>query len=209
MWIALAIIGFLAMLITTILLLPVKVIIKNDENNQLIFRYKYLFKTFGENPDPNDPIVKALKSATGVDRLQKDAVQKNIQNDGLKKTVTESYSMLVDLLKQVVRLLKRCVITRLHIQILCTGDNAAEAAVHYGQCSAATYSLLHLLANFLKIKKRGCKVDIGCDISGAKPVFRYDVMLSIRAGLVLAALWDVAMAETKRMSSRKVQDHWK
>ena len=52
MWIAIGIAGFIAVLITVILLLPVKVIIKNDENNELILRYRFLFKTYGENPDP-------------------------------------------------------------------------------------------------------------------------------------------------------------
>ena len=71
MWIALGIVGGLAALITVILLLPVKVIIRNDEQNELILRYKFLFKTYGEDPDPNDPIIKALKEASGVNRFQK------------------------------------------------------------------------------------------------------------------------------------------
>ena len=202
MWIVLGILAFLATLITVILLLPVKIILKNDEQNELILRYKYLFKTFGENPDPDDPIVKALLSATGVERLQTKNVQKNIQTEGLKRTISASFSMLIDLLKEVVALLKRCTITRLHITIRASGEDVDDAAIHYGQCCAATYSLLNVLRSFLKVRKRGCNIDLGCNFF-EKSVFRYEVVLSIRAARVLGGLWRVAMAEAKRMDAKK------
>ena len=202
MWIVLGILAFLATLITVILLLPVKIILKNDEQNELILRYKYLFKTFGENPDPDDPIVKALLSATGVERLQTKNVQKNIQTEGLKSTISSSFSMLIDLMKEVVSLLKRCTVTRLHITIRASGEDVDDAAIHYGQCCAATYSLLNVLRSFLKVRKRGCNIDLGCNFF-EKSVFRYEVVLSIRAARVLGGLWRVAMAEAKRMDAKK------
>lgn len=201
MWIALGILGGIAVLITVILLLPVRIIIKNDENNELILRYKFLFKTFGEDPDPNDPIVKALKTASGIDRLETKAIQKNIQSDGLHKTVSGSFATLVDLLKEVVSLLKRCKVTKLVVFIRCTGDGADEAAVHYGQSCTAVYSLLNLLRSFVKVRKRGCKIDVGCDFLGTESVFRYDAVLTILAGRVLAGLWRTVMAEAKRAAA--------
>ncbi|MBO5892529.1 MAG: hypothetical protein J6Q30_07465 [Oscillospiraceae bacterium] len=202
MWIVLGILAFLATLITVILLLPVKIIIKNDEQNELILRYKFLFKTFGEDPNPDSPIVKALLSATGVERLHVKNVQKNIQSDGLKKTVSASFSMLIDLLKEVVALLKYCTVTRLHIKIRSSGDDVDDAAIHYGQCCAATYSLLNILRSFLKVRKRGCNIDLGCNFF-EKSVFRYEVVLTIRTARVLGGLWRVAMAEAKRMDAKK------
>lgn len=202
MWIAIGILAFLAALISVILLSPVRVIIKNDAQNELILRYKYWFKTFGKNPNPDDPIVKALLSATGVDRLQSKNVQKNIQSDGLKKTVSASFSMLIDLLKEVVSLLKHCTVTRLHVKIRASGDDVDDAAIHYGQCCAATYSLLNVLRSFLKVRKRGCNIDLGCNFF-EKSVFRYEVILSIRASRVLGGLWRVALTETKRMEAKK------
>jgi hypothetical protein len=202
MWIALGIVGGLAAIITVLLLLPVKVILKNDEQNLLIFRYKYLFKTFGEDPNPDDPIVKALKSATGVDRLNKASVKENIGTDGLLKTVKESFSMVVDLLKEILRLLGRGKVSKLQVTIRCTGDGADEAAIHYGECCAAAYSLLNLLQGYVKVRRKGCNVDIACDFMGDKPVFRYDLEIKIRAGRVLGALWRVAWAEVKRTQAK-------
>ena len=202
MWIALGIIGFLALLITVIILLPVRIIIKNDENNPLILRYKLLGKTFGEDPDPNDPVVRTLKTATGVDRLDKAAAQQSIRKDGLKKTVTETYKTLADLLKEVVVLLKICTVTRLHVSIVCAGDGADEVAMHYGQCCTATYSLLNVLRSLVKVRKRGCKIDIRSDFLGGESSFRYDVELTVRVGRVISSLWRVVMAEAARQNPR-------
>ena len=201
MWIALGIIGFIAALITVILLLPVKIIIRNDEQNELILRYKFLWKTFGENPNPDDPIVKALLDASGVSRLKKNKFQKNVKTEGLQKAVSDSYDMLIDLLKEVLGILKYLTITRLQIKIRATGDGPDEAAIHYGQCCAATYSLLNILRGLVKVKKRGCDIDVGCDLFGSEPVFRYEAVLVIRVNRVLAAFWRTVMAEAKRMRS--------
>lgn len=203
MWIALGILAFLAILVAVVLSLPVKIIIRNNDQNELILRYKFLFKTFGENPNPDDPIVKALTSASGITRLKKERLQENIRSTSLQKTVSETYDLLIDLLKEVVGVLRRCTVSKLHIKIRCVGDGADEAAIHYGQCVTVTYSLLNILRNFLRIRKRGCKIDIGCDHFGSKAVFRYDVILTVRAGRVLSGLWEVIMAETKRTAKQQ------
>ena len=202
MTVVLSIFAFLAILITVIALLPVKVILKNDDNNELILRYKLLFKTFGEDPNPNDPIVKALKKSGGVDRLEKTAVQQSIRTDGLQKAVSSSYSALVGILKELLFLLKNCTVTRLRVKIRCAGDGPDEAAVHYGICNAATHTLLATVSSFLKIRKRGCHIDIGCDFLQSDWLFRYEVILAVPFGRVLAAFWRVAMLEAKRVADQ-------
>lgn len=198
MWIVLSIIGFVALFIVIILLLPVKVIIKNDETNELILRYKLLFKTFGENPNPNDPIVKTLKKAGGVERLEKEAVRKNIRSEGLQKTVSDSYAALAGLLRELVFLLGKCTITRLHIKIRSTDEDPSQAAILYGVYTAATHTLLNILRSFIYVRKRGCKIDIGCDFNETNTLFRYYAVLSIPVYRVLAAFWRVALEEVKR-----------
>ncbi len=209
MWIALGIIGGLAALITIILLLPVKIILRNDEKEPLILRYKFLFRTYGEDPDPNDPIIKALKTASGVDRLEKRVLQEDTRAVGVIKAVQESYTMLLDLLKEAWNLLRYCKITRLTVKIRCTGDGADQVAIHYGECCTATYSLLNLLRGYMKVRRRGCKIDIGCDYEGEKSLFRYDILLKTNVGHVLAALWRAVMAETKRMQAAQPQSQQK
>ena len=203
MWIALSILALLATIITVILLLPVKVIIKNDEDNTLILRYKLLFKTYGENPDPNNPILKPLKKAGGVERLEKNFTKENISAGGLRKAISESYGTIVDLLKELVFLLKNCTITKLNIEICSGGEDPSQAAIHYGIYNTATYTLLGALHAFLKIRKRGCKIDIRCDFRESATRFRYHLVLAVPFYRVLAAFWRAAWAEAKRTNQEK------
>lgn len=203
MWIALIILGILATLITVILLHPVQVIIKNDENDNFILRYKLLYKTFGENPNPNDPIVRTLKKAGGVDRLEKVALQENIRQEGLQKAVSDSYDALIALLKELLFLFKNCTLAKFDIKIRCAADEPDETAVQYGLCSAATHTLFATLCSFLKVRQRGCNIDIDCDFYENNPIFRYHIVLSIPFRRVLAAFWRVVLTEAKRVNQAK------
>ena len=205
MWIALGIIGFLAALITVILLLPLKVIIKNDEQEALILQCRFLFKTFGIKDDstPYNPIVKALKTAFAVDHTKKENLQESVRSGDLKKRITETYAILKTILKEGWTELKHCKVTKLHIAICCTGDDADKAAIHYGACCAATYSFVNLLRNYFRVRERGCRVDITCDLFGQKPVFRYEVVLVVRVKQVLTGVLKVVFAEMKRRKSKQ------
>ena len=203
MWIFLSILGVIAVLITGILLSPVKIIIRNNEQNELLLYYKFLFKTFGEHPNPDDPIIKALTSASGVDRLKPENIQESIRTGDLRKTVTTTYATLVDLLKQVVALLKRCTVSKLQLKILCAGEDADQAAIHYGLCLTATHSLLNLLRTFLKIRKKGCQIDVRCDFLATQAVFDYHIVLTVSAARVAGALWKVIIAEGKRLAQEQ------
>ena len=205
LWILLGIFGFIILLITVILLLPVKVLIKQDEQGNLMLLYKFLFKTFGEDPDPNDPVVRMLKTATGVDRLEKTAVKESIRSKGLKKTLKENYNMLVELCKELLRLLGYCSVSRLHITIRSAGEDVDDAAIHYGACCTATYGLLNVLRGFMKVRERGCKIDISCGFFETESVFQYDVVLITRVGRVLAGLWRTAKEELRRREAQRAR----
>lgn len=199
MWIFLGILGFLAALITAILMLPVKVIIKSDENNELYLRYKFLGKTYGEDPDPNDPILVMLKKAGGVTRLEKKSLQASVKSGGLQKTVRDSFQLILDLLKELLGLLQYATATRLHVTIRSGGEDAAETAIRYGQYCALAHGFLNVAQGFVKIRKKGCKLDIGCNFFG-EDVFTYDILLVVRFNHVLAGFWRAVLAEAKRMA---------
>lgn len=198
MWIALGILGGLALLITALLLLRVRVILKSDERGQLQLRYRYLFKTFGEDPDPDDPIIKMLKKSAGITRFEKEQLQQQVGQEGLTDTVKESFAILRDLISQVVGLLKRCTATKLQLTVVCAGTDAAETAIRYGQISAAAYSFLSLLNSIMRVRKRGCKFDLRCDFTAKSGEFSYHAEISVALFRVLAAFFRVAWAEAKR-----------
>ncbi len=202
MWIVLLVLALLATIILLILVLPVKVIIKNDANELFILRYRLLFRTFGENPNPNDPLIKTLKKAGGIDRLEKAVIQKNIRTNGLQKTVSTSYDSLISLLKELLFLFKRCTVTHLKITIRSADGDPSEAAIQYGRYTAITHSFLALANSLLKIRKRNCDIDICCDYSTNKSLFRYEIVFAIPFARVLAAFWRVAMLEAKRVADQ-------
>ena len=205
MWIFLSIVLFLGLVITAVLLLPVYVIVKADQSGELQLRYKILHKTFGEEPDPNNPIVRTLKSASGVSRLEKQNIKTNIQKNDFISTLRESFSLIVDLLREIVGLLRYCKIKVLKLNIICADADAADAAMSYGECCAVVYPLLGYLHSFVDVKPSGEDVRILCDYDGDEGSWSFETVLTVRVWRVLVALWRTVLAESKRMAEQQAQ----
>lgn len=205
MWIFLSIIGFLCLLITIILLLPVKIIIKSDEEGELYLRYKILFKTFGEDPDPNDPIIKTLKELSGITRIEKKNVKKNIKAIGYLSTAAEICRLLADFIKELGSLLKYCTAKKFHLRLVCSGEDAAEAAINYGKCCTFIYPLTAALGSNMKVRKKGYDVNVICDFTDRKEDFEYDFLLSVKLAHAVAAFFRVALKEARRTAEESAK----
>lgn len=206
MLIFLSIVAGLAVVITALLQLRVYVIIKNDEKNNLLLRAKFLHLTFGEKADPNNPTVKAIKRTAGIDRFEKEYLEANLKESGLSATVSESCQILAALLKEVAGLLKYCTVKKTMVHIVCASGDAAEIAMRCGKCSAVVYPLLGLLSSLMNVKRKGCDVDIRGDFEGGEEVFRYDFLISVSLGHVLAAFFRVAYAEARRQAQENEEN---
>ena len=201
MGIGFSILAILAVLITLTLLLPIKIILKNDKQNKFILKIRFLFLTFGVNSKKQTKNTDQ-SVAIGANRLQFKTVQSNIRDNGLQKTLSDSYAMLTELLREVVTLFKHCTITRLRIKILCGGNDADQVAIHYGQYCAATHSLLNVLGSFLNIRKRGRKIHIGCNFFGESE-FRYEIILAFPIRRILVGFGKLAISHFKRAGKKK------
>lgn len=200
MWIFLGIIGFIVLLITVILLLPVTVFINTDQNGELVILYKILFKTFGENPDPNQPIVKALKDISGVTRLDRENLKKSSKNGELLVTLRDNLSLIVGLFKRLLELLGTCTVKVLKIDIVCAEGDAAKTAINYGVCYAIIAPLINLIHGSMRVKKRGEKININSDFEKAEGSFEFEIVLVTRVFRVIAALFRLAFDEAKRVA---------
>lgn len=199
MWIALGILLFLAIIIIAILMLPILVIIKTDENNELIFRYKLLNKVYGENPDPNNPIFKILTQSAGISRLKYNNLQTSFKKRGAANTIREILRIVFDLIKEVLGILKFCKAKKFDLDIVVRGEDAAETAIEYGECCAVAYPLLGAVFANVKINLKVPKVNIACDYdSKDKTTFKCDIVLSVRLVRVLVAFFRIAFMEAKR-----------
>lgn len=203
MWIFLGILFCVLALITAILLLPIYVIIKTDENGELIFRYKILHKTFGENPNPNDPIMKMLKNASGISRLEKGSIKENAKQTNILSTLKNSFSLIIDLLKELLGLLKYCKATTFKLNIVCADTDAAEAAISYGQCCAFVVPVLGYIDSLIDIKPSGRSINISCDYTSCESSVCFQTVLVVRLHRVLAALLRAIIAEAKRIADEQ------
>ena len=198
MWIAIGIILFLAVLVTVILLLPVDIIIKNDGDSELKILYRFLFRTYGEHPDPNNPILKMLKTATGVDKLSVKTITGGIKKGGLEVTVDQTVRVLFSLLKELGYLLKYCVAKKLYVDVISSGDDPGDAAINHGICCSFVYPVIaYLKSNLRRVSKRGEHINLACDFSGGEDSFVYHLILRVRIGRLLVGLWHIVLREAQ------------
>lgn len=198
MWWLLGILGGLTAIITVILLLPVYVIIRSDDKGELELRYRFLGKLYGEDPDPNNPIVVQLKKVSGVSRIEKQLQDvKKTDRDELK----ESIAILRDLLKEVVAILKYCKATTFRIHAVCAEPMPSDTAITYGWTVAAVQSFSAFLSSVMKVRKRGRDLQVVCDYASEKSELSYELVVRVFLFRALAALWRLAMEEVKRDQS--------
>ena len=200
MWIFLSIVLFIALIITAILLLPVSIIIKTDQHGEIILRYKLLFKTFGEDPDPDNLIVKTLKDASGISRLEKENLKENAQKTNYLTTLSESFSLILSLLKRLLNVLRFGTIKVLKLHITCAEDDAAKTAIDYGKCCALAYPFLGFLHTNMKVISKGEDINISCDYESKKSSYSFELVLVLRFFRVLGAFLRTAFDEAKRIS---------
>ena len=201
MWIAIGIILFLAVVVTVILLLPVYIIIKNDGDSEMQLLFRFLFKTYGEHPDPNNPILKMLKSATGLDKLSVKTIKGGIKTGGLNVTLDQTVRVLFSLLKEIGDLLKYCVAKKMYVHVISSGDDPGDAAINHGICCSFVYPVLsYLKSNLKRVSKRGEHIKLECDFNGNEDSFNYHLVLRLRVGRILVGLWHVVMREAQHQA---------
>ena len=200
MWIFLSVLLFLILLITVILLLPISIIIKTDQNDELILRYRFLFKTYGEDPDPNNPIIKTLKEASGISRLEKENLKDKAKKTSYLATIGESFALITALLKRLLGLLRYCKLKVLKMHIICAEEDAAKTAIDYGRVCALAYPFLGFIHSNIKVRKRGEDINIACDYESKKGSYSFEAVLVIRFFRVLGAFFRAAYDEAKRIN---------
>lgn len=198
------ILGALALLITAICLLPVYVYIYYDEENSLQLRYRLLWKVFGEDPNPNSPILKLLKELSGVAKFDSvKSIKKTVSDSGVSYTLKQVGDVLISLLRQLVWLLPRCRVRKLEVRAICAEGEPDEAAMEYGKLCATVYPIVGIVDNIIPINRRKLLLDLRCDFEAEKSDFALTAVIRARLGSVLRALWRIVLDEAKAEAQRK------
>ncbi|MBQ9106802.1 MAG: DUF2953 domain-containing protein [Clostridia bacterium] len=190
---ALLIIGIvlasLALIIGLILAIPVKVILTNDEEKGVKLLYRLLFWTFGENPDPNNIIVRSAKQITGLSQIDNvKALKRTVDNSGISATAGQIADILLMLAGRVFWILQYCTLEKLRLRAVSAGDDAAQTAIDYGATCAVVYPLLGYINSNMKVVQRGWDVEVACDFDGSEQEFELEATVSVRLLHVFRAL---------------------
>ena len=128
------VLGCIALLAVFVLLTPVHVIVKSNQEELLALSYRILCFRFGGKKKPESVGGKSLEQVLGVFQVKSGKEEgEEAKGKPISHTIDRLSKILTSLLKRVKTLLKRCRITRLHLHIVCAGEDAAAAAVEYGR----------------------------------------------------------------------------
>lgn len=206
LWIILGILGFIALLIAVICLLPVYVYVYYDKENSLYYRYRLLWKVFGEVPNPNNPILRLVKDLAGLSRFDSvKALKKNVSSLGVGTTAGQILRVLLSLLREIVWLLPKCRLRKLRIRALCADEDPEEAAMQYGETCAFLYPAIGVLDNIMPIRPKGLELNLGCDFDRSESEVELEAHIRVLLGPVLLALWRVALDEARAEAQRTAQ----
>ncbi len=206
MWIFFAIVAVLALLIAVILILPVRLTIKSDKSGEPVFLVKYAFFTFGKGKPKAKEKKKTsagdeLKKNLGIDGLSLKGLKDRIKEKGFKETLSQIMNIIKDVFKEIKKISKHCTAEKFELKVVCTGDDAAAAALKYGECCAVLYPAIGVIGSVVNIKEKGTAVNVFCDYSGKKEKIKYHFVLKVSTFRLLAALWRILLKEYKRRNS--------
>lgn len=184
-----SILGFLALLITVILMLPVYVHLEGDESSEPVLYLKFLWLRIEQGDNPDSALVKAAKQIVGVSKFEDlKTIRKTLREESVSVTLKRFTDVLGELLRQVLVLLRQCTLHRVHIQALIASEDAAQAAMEYGAVCALTYPLFGYFKKLANMKKQALKCDFQCAYDHNNSTFSFNVVLSVRVLRILQAL---------------------
>ncbi len=184
--ITLAVIAFV---ITAVLITPIGVIIKNNKNGELDFRFKIWFVKFGapskktkkEKKKKDNKASKLIKEAFGLDKLS----DRSTRAEGIKQTA----SLVKSVFDGVGNIFSHTVAKKLKFKVVCASTDPADAANSFGLTCAIVYPVVGFIKSRLKkVKKSGELIDIRCDFESDDESFDYNIELSVRFVHILSQI---------------------
>ena len=109
--------------------------------------------------------------------------KKRPEKGNVRETVQMVWDLICSAAKPLPLLLRHFRVTKLELDLVVGGDDAAETAVNYGKLCAVVHGSLAALKNLIRVKVK--RVDISCDFCGGKTRQQLAFQLKIRLGVLL------------------------
>ena len=101
-----------------------------------------------------------------------------------KKPAGDTVRMAFDVIKKAAEklswLLRRVILQKLDVSVICGGEDAAGAAFRYGLVCASVYPAAGALAQATGAREQDVNVDIRCDYDRTETTFTLDVAAALR-----------------------------
>ena len=202
--IALAVIAFL---IGIVLCLRIKLMLVYGKEKGFSFRIGILCFKFGgkkkksaaknqqptkkaSQPKPKkkpNKFIQKLKKRFGLDFLDNEDIKQNVEDKGVYSLVNKIVTIITLLLGQIKWLLSKFRLDKFRVFALCSGDDAADAAMDYGLVCSTVYPLVGYIMANVNAKENAEEILIGCDFDGNND-FEFELFVSVRTIYIVRAL---------------------
>lgn len=189
--IVLAVICLLAILI---LLIPIGIILKYDNDGEIKFRLRVLGITIGGSTGSGSEgaVTKKIKKLLGISEFDSVGTLKGkVSKMGASQTVGQIVDILKGLVSNIGWMLSRCAVNRLHLKIVCAGGDAADTAMEYGTVCAVIYPLIGYINTAVRVKQSGQSINISCDFEQDEAVVEFDILISLRVMYIVGAFFGI------------------
>jgi hypothetical protein len=185
-------------LITLLLYLPLRILIRYDEEEGLQYRVYYTFYCIldsrKESPETEEQTASdGKKKKEGESSLLRTlglsdlasivGVRKALKEKGLCQMLSETAAVVKSLLVTLGRFIGKGRFRRFDLQILVGDSDVGDAALTYGKVCAILYPMLDALKPVRKCGKR--RIDVRCDFLREESLVRFDGQLHFRLWYVL------------------------
>ncbi len=185
------IVAGLLLLIILLLLMPVSVRISYEQTGGFCLRvYAWFIRVFRRRLNEEGKPKKKEKP-------KKKKAAASQEKKPFLDTLSETLTLVKNLLDSLRWLLERATLSRLRVTVLCAGEDAAATAQQYGAVCALVYPFTAWLQNKMKINDRRTDLRLGCAFDRTEPELALDLQLSLTVALGLFALLHFADLQSK------------
>lgn len=198
--IALIIVGILLLFVIIVLLLPISLYLRYDDD--FYFKVKIVgIKVYEIEPEKGSAKshLSDTESDKAVENQEKSFFKKLKDEKGFVGTVKETAKYIRDLLRVFGNNSKHITVKNFLLNITVAGDSAAKTAIEYGAVCTAVYPALSLINSLLNVKMK--QVNINSDFNGGKPKFNVACTVKIRIIFALK-VFKTALAEYNKFKLR-------
>ena len=200
MEIFIGIIATVILLIITLLLLPVHIFIKKDKEDGFSFKIKVLFFELCNDDSEDSKTSYNIKKVFGLNKKQTDENEKK-KKESFTEKIPRYSALISDIFNAATSVIRKITVKKLHLDIICAEEDAADTAISYGRCCAIVLPVVSAINSFTNVKKDGERVNISCDYTSEKGSFYFDIHFYVRLCALLSALFKFGLNRAKRSAN--------